>query len=114
MSINKVILVGRLGSDPDGKTLDSKTTLVNLNVATKERFKDQLGQKQERTEWHSVVAFDKLAETCMKFLKKGRQVYIEGRLHTREFTDKNNVKQRRTEIVASEVVFLGSSDVSKD
>lgn len=109
MSVNKVILVGRLGADPEVKAINSGNTVARLNVATSESWvKD--GQKQERTEWHRVTVWGKLAEICGKHLAKGRQVYIEGKIQTRPWEDQTGAKRYTTEIVASTVQFLGSAN----
>ncbi|MNJ98549.1 Single-stranded DNA-binding protein [compost metagenome] len=106
--INKVILVGRLGADPEVKAIGSGSTVARLNIATSESWvKD--GQKQERTEWHRVTVWGKLAEICGKHLAKGRQVYVEGKLQTRQWEDQQGQKRYTTEIVASTVQFLGSA-----
>jgi single-strand DNA-binding protein len=105
--VNKVIIIGRLGQDPEMKAVGQGATVARLNVATSESWvKD--GQKQERTEWHRIVVWGKLAEICGKYLAKGRQVYVEGRLQTRSWED-NGQKKYSTEIVASTVQFLGSA-----
>ena len=106
-SINKVTLIGNLGSDPEVRFLPSGQAVGNFNIATTERFKDRTGQPTERTEWHRIVVFGKQAENCKEYLKKGRQVYIEGRLQTREWDDKQGQKRRTTEIIAQTVQFLG-------
>lgn len=108
--VNKAILVGRLGKDPEIKYTPSGTAVTNFTIATSENFKDKDGQKQERTEWHRIVAFGKLAEICGEYLVKGRQVYIEGRIQTRSWDDKNGTKRYTTEIVANTVQFLGKTD----
>jgi len=109
MSINKAIVVGNLGRDPEVRTLPSGQNVANLAVATKARFKDRNGERQERTEWHRVVAFGKLADNCQRLLSKGRQVYIEGRLRTRQYEAKDGSGTRhRTEIVALQLRVLGS------
>ncbi len=109
MSLNRATIIGYLGADPELRYLPSGHPVVNFTVATDETFLDKQGQKQERVEWHHVVAFARLAETCKEYLKKGRQVYVEGRLRTREYEAKNNGGRRqRTEIVASRVQFLGA------
>lgn len=106
--INKVILVGRLGADPEVKAVGSGSTVCRLNLATSETWlKD--GQKQERTEWHRVVVWGKLAEICGKHLSKGRQVYVEGKLQTRDWEDQQGQKRYTTEIVANTVQFLGAA-----
>ena len=110
MSVNKAIVVGNLGRDPEIRALpNSGQNVANFSVATKERFKDRKGDPQERTEWHRVVAFGKLADTCQQFLNKGRQVYIEGRLATRQYEAKDGSGTRyRTEIVALQMRLLGN------
>lgn len=106
-SVNKVILVGRLGNDPEIKGMPSGDNVVNLSLATSENWKDKDGEKQEKTEWHKVVAFGKLADICGKYLVKGKQIYIEGRLQTRQWEDKEGVTKYTTEIVANNMVMLG-------
>lgn len=106
--INKVIIVGRLGKDPEVKTL-SMGTVANFPVATSESWIDKNGQKQEKTEWHRVTVWGKLAEICGKHLAKGKQVYVEGKLQTRQWEDQQGQKRYTTEIVALTVQFLGSS-----
>lgn len=108
--VNKVIIVGRLGKDPEVRTVGSSGTVAQLTVATSENWVDKEGHKQERTEWHRVVAWGKLAEICGKHLSKGRQVYVEGRLQTRSWEDQQGVKKYSTEIVASTVQFLGAAN----
>ena len=108
MSVNKVILVGRLGADPELKTLSSGQSVANFNIATSENWVDRDGQKQERTEWHRIVVWGKLAEVCRQHLGKGRQVYIDGKLQTRTWEDQQGQKRYTTEIVASTVQFLGA------
>ncbi len=106
--VNKVILVGRLGADPEVKAIGSGSTVARLNLATSESWvKD--GQRQERTEWHRVTVWGKLAEICGKHLAKGRQVYVEGKLQTRQWEDQQGQKRYTTEIVASTVQFLGAA-----
>jgi single-strand DNA-binding protein len=107
--VNKVIIVGRLGTDPEVKTIGQGSTVTRLNVATSEQWTDKNGQKQERTEWHRIVVWGKLAEICGKHLSKGRQVYLEGRLQTRNWEDQNGQKRYSTEIVANTVQFLGAA-----
>src|SRR5262245_15333085 len=107
--INKVILIGRLGADPELKTVTGGNNVARLSVATSENWTDREGQKQERTEWHRVVVWGKLAELCGKYLSKGRQVYVEGRLQTRSWEDNQGQKKYSTEIVANTVQFLGSN-----
>ncbi len=106
--INKVILIGNLGQDPDTKAMPSGTTVCNLRIATSESWKDkQTGEMQERTEWHSVAMFGRLAEISAQYLRKGSQVYIEGRLRTRKWQDKEGRDRYTTEIVADEMQMLG-------
>jgi single-strand DNA-binding protein len=107
--VNKVIIVGRLGADPDVKAVGQGSTVTKLSVATSENWVDKEGQKQERTEWHRVVVWGKLAEICGKHLSKGRQVYVEGRLQTRSWEDQQGQKKYSTEVVANTVQFLGSA-----
>lgn len=106
-AVNKVILVGRLGVDPEIKTVTSGQTITQFRVATSETWNDRDGQRQERTEWHRVVVWGKLAEVCGRYLQKGRQVYIEGRIQTRSWDDPQGQKKYMTEIVANVVQFLG-------
>src|SRR6188768_2502111 len=108
MSVNKVILVGRLGQDPELKNTPGGAAVCNFSVATNEAWTDKSGQKQERTEWHRIVVWGKKAEVCSKYLSKGRQVYVEGRLRTRTWEDKEGGKRYTTEVVANDVQFLGS------
>jgi len=105
--VNKVILIGNLGKDPEVRFTPSGAAVANFNIATNESWTDKSGQKQERTEWHRIVVWGKLAELCGEYLKKGRQCYVEGRLQTREWTDKEAKKNYTTEVVAQSVQFLG-------
>ena len=105
--VNKVILVGNLGRDPEMKYTAGGTALCKFSLATTEVFSDKEGKQQERTEWHNVVAWGKLAEICGQYLSKGRQVYVEGGLRTRSWDDQNGNKRYTTEINAREVQFLG-------
>lgn len=106
--VNKVIVVGRLGTDPEVRTIGNGGTVTRLSVATSENWVDKEGQKQERTEWHRIVVWGRLAEICGKHLSKGRQVYVEGRLQTRSWEDQQGQKRYSTEIVANTVQFLGA------
>src|SRR3954470_17711428 len=106
-SVNKVILIGNLGADPELKYTPSNRALCNLRIATTEVFKDKSGQRQEKTEWHRVTVWGDQGENCSKYLAKGRSVYIEGRLQTRSY-DKDGQKHYATDVVADRVVFLGS------
>ncbi len=107
MAINKVILIGNLGQNPEVKTSSSGQSICNLSIATNESWTDRNGQKQEKTEWHRVVVFGKLAELCGQYLQKGRQAYIEGKLQTRSWQDKEGQTRYTTEVVAQQVQFLG-------
>ena len=105
--VNKVILIGRLGKDPEMRYTPDGTAIANFTIATSEEWKDKsTGKKQERTEWHRIVAFRRLAEICGEYLSKGKQVYIEGRLQTRDWEDKGGNKRYTTEIVASQMQML--------
>lgn len=105
--VNKVILVGNLGKDPELRNTTSGTSVCEFSIATGESWKGKDGQMQERTEWHRIVVWGKLGENCAKFLSKGRQVFVEGRLQTRSWEDKDGNKRYTTEIVARDVQFLG-------
>jgi len=106
-SVNKVILVGNLGRDPELRYIPSGQAVANFTLATNERWRDKDGNNQERTEWHRIVVWGKSAENCAQFLQKGRSVYIEGKLQTQEWEDKDGNKRRTTEVVAQTVQFLG-------
>lgn len=108
--VNKVILVGRLGADPDVKQLSSGKSVCQLSLATSESWMDRDGQKQEKTEWHRIVVWGKMADVCGRHLSKGRQIYAEGRLQTRSWEDQQGQKRYTTEIVANTVQFLGSNN----
>jgi single-strand DNA-binding protein len=109
MSLNRAMLIGCLGNDPETRFLRGGQHVVSFSIATDEAFTDKEGRKQERTEWHTIVAFARLGEICAEYLKRGRQVFIEGRLRTREYEPKDGEgKRRRTEIVATRVQFLGA------
>ena len=108
-SVNKVILIGNLGADPEVRYTPGGTAVANFRIATNEVWNDKNGQRQERTEWHRIVVWGKTAENCGEYLAKGRPVYIEGKLQTREWTDKENRKNYTTEVVANQVTFLGSA-----
>lgn len=117
--INKVILVGRLGKDPEVKYTPDGTMVTNFALATSEQWKDKNGEKVEKTEWHKIVTFKKLAEICGKYLVKGNLVYIEGRIQTRSWDDKDGVKRYTTEIIAFNMQMLDSkgqrdSNASRD
>lgn len=110
MSVNKVILIGNLGQDPEKKVTPNGQTVVNFSVATSKRWTSKDGQKQERTDWHRVVVWGPQANACAQYLAKGRQVYVEGELQTRSWDDKTDGKKRyATEVVAGRVQFLGAT-----
>jgi single-strand DNA-binding protein len=111
-SVNKVILIGNLGRDPETRYTTGGDAVTNLNIATSETWKDKAGEKQEKTEWHRVVLFGRQAEIAGEYLKKGRSVYIEGRLQTKKYTDKDGVEKYSTEIVGDRMQLLGSRDGS--
>lgn len=112
--VNKVIIVGRLGTDPEIKTVGSGQQVARLSVATSENWVDREGKKQERTEWHRIVVWGKLAEICGRHLSKGRQVYLEGRLQTRSWEDQQGQKKYATEIIANNIQFLGAPGEQRD
>jgi single-strand DNA-binding protein len=110
-SVNKVILIGNLGRDPEVRTFPDGGTLCNVTLATTRSWKDKnSGDKVEETEWHRIVFRDRLAEIAGEYLKKGKQVYIEGRLKTRKYTDKDGVEKYATEVVATDMTMLGSRE----
>jgi single-strand DNA-binding protein len=106
-SVNRVILVGNLGRDPELRYIQSGQAVANFTLATNDRWRDKEGNNQERTEWHRIVVWGKSAENCAQYLQKGRSVYVEGRLQTREWEDKEGNKRQTTEVVAQTVQFLG-------
>ena len=105
-SVNKVIIVGNLGRDPEIRYTTSGTAVCNFSLATSETFKDKAGEKQEKTEWHNIQCWGKLAELAGEYLAKGKTIYLEGRLQTRKWQDKNGVDRYTTEIVAEKIQFL--------
>ena len=107
-SVNKVILIGNLGNDPEVRYTSSGQAVTELRMATTEQWSDKDGQRQERTEWHSVQVWGKTAEHCAQYLAKGRSVYVEGRLESREYADKEGVKRKVWEVRADKVTFLGA------
>lgn len=107
-SVNKVILIGNLGKDPETRYMSNGDAVTNITLATTDTWKDKNGEKQEKTEWHRVTFYRKLAEIAGEYLKKGRPVYIEGRLETRKWTDKAGVERYTTDIIASDMKMLGS------
>ena len=106
-SVNKVIIVGNLGQDPEARFTPQGTAVTNLSVATNESWKNQSGEIQDRTEWHRVVMYGKMAETASEYMKKGQTVYVEGRLQTNEWEDQNQVKRKTTEIRCDNFTMLG-------
>lgn len=109
MSVNKVFIVGNLGADPEINMLPSGDTVMNFRVATSMRWNDKAtGEKKEETEWHRITVFGRTAEALAQYLKKGRQVHVEGRLRTRKYTDKDGVERYATEIVANTIQMLGT------
>jgi len=107
-SVNKVILIGRLGRDPEIKYTPSGAPVAKFSLATDEVFRDRAGEQQKRTEWHNIVAWNKLAEICGEYLTKGKQVYIEGRIQSRQWEDQSGNKRTAYDIVAREMKMLGS------
>ena len=107
MSVNKVILVGNLGKDPELRYTASGTAVANFSLATTERYKDRDGNSQEKTEWHNIVVWRQLAEICGKYLTKGKQVYLEGKIQTRSYDDRDGNKRYITEIVVDQMQMLG-------
>ena len=106
-SLNKVILIGNLGQDPEARFTPQGTAVTNLSIATNESWKDQSGETQDRTEWHRVVMYGRMAETAAEYMKKGQMVYVEGRLNTREWEDQNQIKRKTTEIRCDNFTMLG-------
>jgi single-strand DNA-binding protein len=107
-SLNKVMLIGNLGKDPEIRYTQDGSPVASFSLATSETWTDKSGNRQEHTEWHNIVAWTRLAELSKRYLSKGRQVYIEGRLRTREWSDKDGNKRRTTEVIASQMVLLGA------
>ena len=107
-SVNKVILVGNLGKDPETRYMSNGEAVTNITLATTDTWKDKNGEKQEKTEWHRVTFYRKLAEIAGEYLKKGRQVYVEGRLETRKWTDKTGADRYTTEVIANDMKMLGN------
>ena len=108
MSLNKVILIGRLGRDPETRYMPNGEAVCNFSVATDESWKDKSGQRQQKTEWHAITMYRKLAEIAAQYLKKGSQVYIEGRIQSRKYTGKDGIERTAFEIIASEMKMLDS------
>jgi len=109
-SVNKAILVGRLGRDPELRSTQGNTPVCNFSLATDETWKDQTGQNQTKTEWHKVVVWGRQAEIANQYLSKGRLVYVEGRIQTRKYTDKDGGERYSTEVVARDIQFLGGQN----
>lgn len=109
MSVNKVILVGRLGRDPEARYMPSGEAVTNFSIATEERWKDKSGQPQTRTEWHNITLFGKLGEIASQYLHKGDQVFIEGRIQSRKYTGKDGVERIAYDIIGNEMKMLGDS-----
>jgi len=107
MSVNKVILIGRLGKDPETRYMTNGEAVTNVSLATSENYKDKSGEKQERTEWHNLVFYRRLAEIAGEYLKKGSQVYVEGRIQSRKWQDKEGKDRYTTEIIVNEMTMLG-------
>ncbi len=115
MSVNKVILLGRVGSDPEVKYMPSGNAVLNLSIATNRKFKNQeTGSYEEKTEWHRVVFFNKPAETIGQYIKKGQQLYVEGRLQTRKWQDKDGIEKYSTDIISDNFTFIGSKSDTAD
>jgi single-strand DNA-binding protein len=112
--VNKAVLIGRLGADPEVRYTPDGLMVTNLRLATSERWKDKNGERAERTEWHRIVTFGKLAEICGNYLSKGSLIYIEGRIQTRSWEDKDGIKRYTTEIVALNMQMLESKGQIKD
>ncbi|MBT3918501.1 MAG: single-stranded DNA-binding protein [Nitrosomonadales bacterium] len=110
MSVNKVILVGRLGQDPDVRYMPNETAVCNFSLATSSSYKDKTGERVDQTEWHRIVMFGKVAEIAKEYLKKGSQIFIEGRLQTRKWQTKEGQDRYTTEVVAATMQMLGSKD----
>ena len=110
MSVNKVVILGRLGADPEIRYTPSGVAVANFNMATTESWTDKSGTKQDRTEWHRIVVWGKLGELCNQYLSKGRQAFIEGKLQTRSWEGKDGSKRYTTEIVGSNVQFIGGAN----
>jgi single-strand DNA-binding protein len=108
MSVNKAILVGRLGKDPEVRYMTNGEAVANVSLATSERYKDKSGEKQEKTEWHNLVFYRRLAEIAGEYLKKGSEIYAEGRIQTRKWTDKEGKDHYITEIIVNDMKMIGS------
>jgi single-strand DNA-binding protein len=111
-SLNKVMLIGNVGKDPEIRYLPGGNAVANFSLATNESYKNKEGKVEERTEWHKLVAFGKLAEICSEYVSKGKQIYIEGRIQTREWQDKEGQRRFTTEVIALNMILLGSKGES--
>ena len=107
-SLNKILLIGNLGKDPEIRYTPDGSAVATFSLATSENWTDKSGSRQEHTEWHTIVAWGRLADLSKRFLSKGRQVYIEGRIRSRDWTDRDGNKKRNTEVIATQMVLLGS------
>lgn len=114
MSVNKVILVGRLGKDPETRYMTNGEAVTNVTLATSENWKDKSGEKQEKTEWHNLVFYRRLAEVAGEYLKKGSQIYVEGKIQTRKWQDKEGKDRYTTEIIVNEMTMLGGKSSGSD
>lgn len=113
-SLNKIMLIGHLGKDPEVRYTADGTPVATFSIATSENWTDKNGTRQERTEWHNIVAWRRLAELSKRFLTKGRQVYVEGRIQSRDWNDREGIRRRTTEVVVSQIVLLGSRSQAAD
>jgi len=107
-SLNKIMLIGHLGRDPEIRYTPDGSPIAHFSLATSENWTDKNGNRQEHTEWHNIVAWSRLADLAKRFLAKGRQVYVEGKIRSREYNDREGIKRRITEVIASQMVLLGS------
>lgn len=107
-SLNKIMLIGHLGKDPEIRYTSDQSPVATFSLATSESWTDKNGSRQEHTEWHTIVAWNRLADLSKRFLSKGRQVYVEGRIRSREWNDRDGNKRRTTEVIATQIVLLGS------
>lgn len=112
-SVNKVILIGNLGKDPESRFLSNGDAVTNITLATTDTWKDKNGEKQEKTEWHRITFYRKLAEIVAEYCKKGNPIYVEGRLETRKWTDKEGIERYSTDIIAHDMKMLGSKQLSE-
>ena len=112
MSVNKAILIGRLGRDPEVRYMSNGEAVCNFSIATDETWKDQSGQRQTKTEWHAITLYRRMAEVAGQYLKKGSQVYIEGRIQSRKYTGKDGIERTAYEIIGSEMKMLGGGNDS--